>query len=272
MTSVGRSVRWRITVLAAGIVALVLLLAAIGVVVGVRRAVWANLDRSLELRAEQVAAAAVVDPASALASADREDRFAQLLDSEGRVIAASDNVEGASALAALPPGAQAVSTRTDLPIEDDRYRVLIRRVDQGDRFVVVGENLDDIDDGIRALAVTLASVFPAVTLLLALAVWWLVGRTLRPVEEIRREVESLGLAELDRRVTAPGTGDEIDRLAATMNEMLTRLEIAAASQRQFVADASHELRTPLTRLRTALEVDLADDSSDFEATCRAALG
>jgi signal transduction histidine kinase len=89
-------------------------------------------------------------------------------------------------------------------------------------------------------------------------VWVLVGRTLRPVERIRAEVSSIGLDELGRRVPVPAGDDEIARLAATMNEMLERLDGAHRRQQRFVADASHELRTPLTRMRTELEVPGGD--------------
>jgi signal transduction histidine kinase len=54
----------------------------------------------------------------------------------------------------------------------------------------------------------------------------------------------------------PPAGDEISRLAATLNDMLARLQAAVAHERQFVADASHELRTPLALLRTELELAL----------------
>ena len=58
-------------------------------------------------------------------------------------------------------------------------------------------------------------------------------------------------------LTAKDSDDEISRLALTMNRMLERLDLAAERQRRFVADAAHELRTPLTRIRTDVEVDLA---------------
>ena len=82
-------------------------------------------------------------------------------------------------------------------------------------------------------------------------VWLVVGRALRPVEQIRGAVTAITSADLSLRVPEPGTDDEIGRLARTMNDMLARLEDAAARQRRFVADASHELRSPLTAIRTA---------------------
>jgi signal transduction histidine kinase len=88
-------------------------------------------------------------------------------------------------------------------------------------------------------------------------VWLVVGRALRPVEQIRAAVTAISSADLSLRVPEPGTDDEIGRLARTMNDMLARLEDSAARQRRFVADASHELRSPLTAIRTGLEVGLS---------------
>ena len=275
MTFIARagSVRWRITAVAGLVAAVVLGVAAVVVVVAVQRELRDNLDRSLAQRADQVEVAVLSDPATGLANSDQEDRFVQVLDARGAVIFSTDNVAGSDALVDLPIGRQEATTRSDLPLEDDRFRVLIRRfdLDDGTNYVVVGENIDDVTDGVRALVVTLAIVFPLAALALVAAVWWLVGRTLRPVEEIRREVESIGLDRLDHRVPAPGTGDEIDRLAATMNDMLARLQSSAEVQRRFVADVSHELRTPLTRMRPTLEVDLSEPGADLDVTARGVL-
>ena len=268
--------RARITALAVVIATVVLALASLVVVLVVQSQLRADLDRALEQRVDQIAAAVVDDPDAAVANSNDEDRFAQVLDAEGRVVAATSNVDGEPPLAPLPEGDRSASTRGDLPLEDDAYRVLVRRVPieglrGGSGTVIVGENVDDVDDGVRALIVTLLLVVPAAVAVLAGAVWWLVGRTLRPVEAIRTEVDGIGLGQLDHRVPAPGTGDEIDRLAETMNAMLARLEASAADQRRFVADASHELRTPLARLRTQFEVDLADPRADLRATVREGL-
>jgi signal transduction histidine kinase len=104
----------------------------------------------------------------------------------------------------------------------------------------------------------LTGAVPLVVLALGVLTWWLTGRTLRPVEKMRVEMAEISGTNLDRRVAEPGTGDEIDRLAHTMNETLDRLESAIRRQRQFVGDASHELRSPLTRIRTELEIDLTN--------------
>ncbi|MEU8890653.1 HAMP domain-containing sensor histidine kinase [Streptomyces sp. NPDC048442] len=88
--------------------------------------------------------------------------------------------------------------------------------------------------------------------------WLVTRRALRPVEGIRREMAAITASEdLSRRVPAPGTGDEVDRLAVTTNETLAALESSVERQRRFVADASHELRSPIASLRTQLEVAAA---------------
>lgn len=267
------SVRWRITALAAVITAVVLIVSSVIVVVVVQRELRDNLDHSLEQRADQVEAAVQADNGTAVANSNDEDRFVQVLGADGRVLLSTRNLDGVGPLVVPSREQLVVSTRSDIPIEDDRYRTLVRRFDVGGTFqyVVVGENVDDVRDGERVLIATLSLVIPMAVLVLAVVVWWLVGRTLRPVEEIRREVAGLGLDQLDRRVPASGSGDEIDRLADTMNEMLARLETSSTRERRFVADASHELRTPLTRMRTALEVELADNRTDLESTCRSVL-
>lgn len=127
------------------------------------------------------------------------------------------------------------------------------------------EVFEDADEATATLKGSLSVGIPIVFVFFGLTVWVLVGRTLAPVESIRSEVETLGDGRWDGRVPESGTGDEIDRLARTMNEMLARLERSSERQRRFVGDASHELRSPLTRLRAEIEVVQADDSADRDA-------
>jgi signal transduction histidine kinase len=99
-----------------------------------------------------------------------------------------------------------------------------------------------------------------------------VGRALRPVEDIRARVETISARRLDARVPQPATPEEVARLARTMNEMLGRLQRAVEEQRRFIADASHELRSPLARMRAELEVDAVHPgSADPAATAASVL-
>jgi signal transduction histidine kinase len=109
----------------------------------------------------------------------------------------------------------------------------------------------------QTFAWLLVTGVPVLLVLAGGTVWLVTGRALRPVEQIRAAVTAITSADPSQRVPEPGTDDEIGRLARTMNDMLARLEDAAARQRRFVADASHELRSPLTAIRTGLEVGLS---------------
>jgi heavy metal sensor kinase len=87
---------------------------------------------------------------------------------------------------------------------------------------------------------------------------------LRPVDEMASAARRIDAGALARRITVRGTGDELDRLAETLNGMLARLENAFGGMRRFSADAAHELRTPLTALKGTLEVALRSDRSGAE--------
>lgn len=265
------SIRFRVTALAALLAALILGCAAVALVALQRQQLTSNLDNSLEQRADTYETTlADDDDSTALSRTNDEDRAIQLVGPDGEVLLATPNIAG------HPPLRDDISPLTELVgetklplLEDDSYRVLSRRIDvaEGQAVLHVAQNSDDLNDALRGLTIALTGAVPAVVALLAALTWWLVGRTLRPVDLIRAEVAAIGGAHLDRRVHVSDSDDEIARLATTMNQMLDRLDNSSRRQRQFVADASHELRTPLTRIRTEVEVDLNQPgNADPEAT------
>ena len=254
------TVRARITALATLLVLVVLVLTGVGLVVQQRRLLTEAIDESLAQSAEQLA---TQGEGTVLTGPGDDDAFAQVIREPEEVVASSANVEGMEPLVpTYPPRRQTVD---DLPHEEGAFRV---RVDQSVGLVtIVGVPTDDIDESISALIRSLLVAVPLVVALLAVVLWWLVGRTLRPVEAIRAEVAAIGGRDLHRRVPVPRGDDEVARLAHTMNDMLERVDEAAQRQQRFVGDASHELRSPLTRIRTELEVDLAHpDEADLLAT------
>ena len=122
---------------------------------------------------------------------------------------------------------------------------------------VIATGLDGVEHNVAVLSRLVFLGLPALLGLVALSAWLAVGRALRPVEAIRAEVADISARELDRRVPQSGAGDEVDRLAQTMNAMLDRLEASAVRQRRFVADSSEELVAPLAATRDRLETALA---------------
>ena len=262
------TVRFRITLLASTLVALALVGASIGLIAVQRNLLTRAIDEALQQRADNLAPAVAREVAGRepLAEGDREDSFVQVLDATGRVVIASTNVTRlAPVVGPLTVGvAERTTTVSGVAVSSHEFRVFAQRIrtDSGVVTLVVAKNLDDVTESVEVLEASLAWSVPIVVLLLAALVWWLTGRVLRPVEAIRAQVAAISSSELHRRVPSTGRDDEIARLARTMNEMLDRVEYSAARQQRFIADASHELRSPLTRIRTQLDLCVADPDAE----------
>ena len=264
-----RTIRFRISALAMILSAVFFAVVSILMSVVLRQQLTDNMDEGLRQRAQSVAAT-LVDAAPTQFSID-EDLLIQLLTPDGKVLGASLPLTGLGPIVALEPGLQTIH---DVPGRNETFRVFTRVVQtiNGPALLVVGLNFDDVTDPLKILSRLLLLIVPAVVVVLGGLTWWLAGRTLRPVDQMRAEVAQISDTNLGLRVREPGSGDEIDRLAHTMNATLDRLEDAVQRQRRFVADASHELRGPLTRIRTELEVDLArPELADPIATQRSVL-
>nr|WSY48989.1 HAMP domain-containing histidine kinase [Streptomyces sp. NBC_00886] len=137
--------------------------------------------------------------------------------------------------------------------------------------VVIAQSLEAEQARLNTVVRVLLGGVASITLLVAGTTWFAAGRVLRPVEAIRADFADLSARHLDRRVPVPRTGNEIARLAVTMNATLDQLQTAVDRQRRFTADASHELRTPLACLRTELELALnSPESADWPQVVGAA--
>ena len=119
----------------------------------------------------------------------------------------------------------------------------------------------DISDGVDAARSAALVVGPLLVLVSGLTTWVLVGRALAPTRRIAAEAAAIGTDTVDHRVTFRGADDEVDTIAAVINDMLDRLEGGLRREQQFVADASHELKTPITTARMAAEL-AADDAPE----------
>lgn len=120
-------------------------------------------------------------------------------------------------------------------------------------YIEVGESLAPALSELKRLLSLFAMGSTAVACMALGGGYLLVGRALRPVEEIIRSAEQITSHNLNERLKVPATGDEFEHLSRALNRMITRLDEAFQNNRRFLADASHELRTPLTILRGELE-------------------
>lgn len=255
-------IRLRTTIAAMGVMVAALAVGAVFLVARQRAALTSSVDTALGLRVRDIAAELQAGSLPGdIAVPSEENAFAQIA-TGGQVVRSSPNVEGEGPISSHPAGRSNPSTATvdSLPIGDGPFRVAalsVRAPDGTSYRIDVGASAEPISDGVRSLTWSLASGAPLLVALVGVTTWLVVGRTLRPVEAIRSQVEHITGEALSQRVPTPPGDDEITRLADTMNDMLDRLETALERQRRFVADASHEYRSPLTAIRAQLEVDLA---------------
>lgn len=153
--------------------------------------------------------------------------------------------------------------------ERDLARVV--RLDDG-VLLGVGTDLVQLDDLEEAIGTALAWTIGLAAALGIGGGIWLSRAFLGRVDTIARTAEAIIAGDLTRRVPGRGTGDDLDRLAATLNRMLDRIAVLMESLRQVSSDVAHDLRTPLTRLYQRLEAARSRDGTpaDTEAAIEAA--
>ncbi|WP_328415386.1 HAMP domain-containing histidine kinase [Micromonospora sp. NBC_00389] len=220
-----------------------------------------TVDAAARQRAAEVATAVADGDSDTIARTLKlspgEQSLVQVLAPSGEVQAASPTLGGAEPLSSLRPAAgQTLREQRTLPFAvEDPYRVVAIGVgtNSGTRTVLVAQSLRPVHESTEVIAAILVTGLPPMLLLIGAAVFLFVGRSLRPVEAIRRRVAGITARDLHARVPVPQAHDEVAALAQTMNSMLDRLQMAATSQRRFVADASHELRSPLATLQAGLD-------------------
>jgi len=227
-----------------------------------RQSIYATVDEQLEDRSHAlqvlIARSGGEDPSDAVREHNELQSSSQLLqvsDGAGKFLYRSPVMERLGVPAAQANQRQFANVAYgDLPL-----RILSSTVSVGgQRFIVqVAEPMDDYLEALERFRTAMFISIPVLLLLAAGGGYWMSTRALRPVDRITHAAQMINPQDLSRRVIVPQTGDELQRLAETLNQMLQRIESAVARITQFTADASHELRTPVALIRTRAEVTLA---------------
>ncbi|HEY0239498.1 MAG TPA: HAMP domain-containing sensor histidine kinase [Friedmanniella sp.] len=267
----GWGLRRRSVVTAVVVVGVALLAGSAVLLLLLQAALVATVRTEVSNRASDITALIRSDgldvAAVAVRRGGRSGEVTQVVDSADRVLATSDPRVGGQPLSALRPTDErtAIGTLTDLPgLSDPESRLVAsRRVqrDGADYWVLVVAPVQVQEDTVRTVALFLLVAVPLLLVLVGLAVWFLVGRSLGSVERIRRQVGAVDGRHLGQRVPVPPTGDEVALLAQTMNAMLARLQDSDEALRAFLSDAGHELRSPLATVVAALDLTAVDPAA-----------
>jgi heavy metal sensor kinase len=125
--------------------------------------------------------------------------------------------------------------------------------ESGQYLVELGVSIEPIDEVLNRLLDLLALLLPVLIVCAAGGGYWLVSRALRPVDQLSQTAEQMSLQNLTLRLPVALSGDALERLSISLNNMLGRLRDSVQTSRRFLADASHELRTPLTVIKGELQ-------------------
>lgn len=244
--------------IAAATTAVVLMAGAAALVLTLRVVMIDEAMDASRLRARDLGALAAGNALPPALPIGHDSDLVQIVAADGRVLGASANIAGRPALELPrePPGSTREVRVASLPLADSgEYGIVAQGIStpSGPATVYVAVSIEEVDEIVVLVGEISVAGIPILVLLLSIAMWRVVGRTLAPVETIRREADAISGRHLDRRVSEPSQDDEIGRLARTVNAMLARLQDSAERRRRFVADTAHELRSPIASLRTQLE-------------------
>jgi len=252
------SIKFRFTIWYLLVLAVLLSALSAGVCLYISRNLYRSLDRSLQIRSTQLCS--IQDILESIRQGEFQEQLGEIVI---LYFYAGDQLMEVSAPGISIPLSQefiskAIAGRsaftTGQTEEGERLRILAVSINLSmlgpppgvqPAALAIARSTRQIDNALARLVRTLMIAVPLALALAAGGGIFLAGRALRPVDNIARTAQEIGETDLSRRINV-NTKDELGRLAATLNAMITRLEKAFQRQKQFTSDASHELRAPLS--------------------------
>lgn len=262
-----KAIRVRLTVWYLAILALGLIALSVGSWFGMRASILHAVDQELEDRVkgvekfmnEQIASLTLLE----IRDEFREhsvlgpggDLF-QVCNAKGEWLYRSLPLENNKVSIRLPAQLGTGLLTENLTVQNIPVRFASRRITvRGEDYAVqVATPMHEFFEALEQFSTILLFSVPLMLAVASAGGYWISSRALRPVEEIQAAARSISINNLSGRLTVPDSGDELQRLSETLNEMLARLNDSVKRMSQFTADASHELRAPLSLIRTTAEL------------------
>lgn len=201
-----------------------------------------------------------------------KDIFYRLLTPDGKVLASSELFFWGQ-LSVNRPALQRLTTDAKpvfetLAFEGRRHKARTLYAPMGPGVILqIGVSLEDNDKFLAKFRQIFGATTALVMALAALMGWFMAKRALTQVEEVTRTAEAISASDLEQRVPVKGQADEIDRLAATFNDMLDRIQTLVTEMKEMTENIAHDLRSPITRIRGMAEMALTAGKSidDYES-------
>ena len=272
-----RSLRVRLTVWYAGLLAGALLLFALSLYLGLKRYLDWNLQKSLAEQCRSIGLQLLpelpsqdpkflTEEINEAYAPDVNRHFIRVSRADGSVLYLSGAPKDGSFDPASVPTFTAPNDKqfsSKVPIPRGQKLLLVALVftnrDGTGYLVESGVSYQQVEEVLHGLRLTFTIYVPFIVAVALSGGYWLMRNSLRPVDAITQKAEGITSSNLSQRLPLIETGDELERLSRALNRMIARLEDAFQQANRFSADASHELRTPLTILQLELEA-MAQDS------------
>nr|WP_055502734.1 ATP-binding protein [Nonomuraea pusilla] len=271
-----QGLRFRLTVAAAAVLALALALSASVLLNVLDRALIDTVDDTTRQQAQTVRVQADAGTLTSPIST-HDGTIVQVIDASGRITHVTYGTDRLVPLLDARARERVLAQGRATFLDGRPYaipgplRVMVLRADRG-QTVVAARPVGEIQTSLAVAGRVLFTGTPVLIVLLAVASWIMIGRTLRPITALRTGAAEITHTARSRRLPVPQSHDEVHALATTLNGMLARLEEAEQRQRALVSDAAHELRSPLASIRLQLEVALGHpEGQDWSETAEGVL-
>jgi heavy metal sensor kinase len=230
----------------------------------------ADLQRFLETR-KDIPIAQLQTELSEDYKIERSEDYLQIIDASGNPLYRSRFLEQ-NPLTPLPVDQLKKPHHENPRLSGIRFRFVTLKMNVSGRVYIVqiGHPMHEEMETLDAFSQYLLWFAPLLLLTASAVGYWLSHRALAPVDALARTARTISGHNLSSRLEPLHTGDELQRLSDTLNEMLERIESAFLRITEFTADASHELRTPISLIHTEAELALrrSRDEGEYQEALR----